>query len=116
MKLNKTMGILGLISLVLLNACAPAPTAPELKKSGSSAAVEQPAASQTPAKSSNQEPAKTTAAQTVDLQAEALAILNKSCVSCHSASNMQGNFGNLDNVEAMLASGRYLVAGSPEKS
>ncbi|WP_141735170.1 c-type cytochrome domain-containing protein [Oligoflexus tunisiensis] len=52
----------------------------------------------------------------VDLQAEALAILDKACVSCHSATNIQGNFGSLDNVEAMLASGRYLVAGSPERS
>lgn len=53
---------------------------------------------------------------TPDVQAEALAILARSCVGCHSASNIQGNFGNLDNVESMLASGRYLVAGSPEKS
>jgi serine/threonine-protein kinase len=52
----------------------------------------------------------------VDIQAQALAILDRACVSCHSASNIQGNFGSLDNVEAMLASGRYLVAGNPERS
>jgi len=51
-----------------------------------------------------------------ELQSEALAVLDRSCVGCHSATNIQGNFGALDNVEAMLASGRYLVAGSPERS
>jgi serine/threonine-protein kinase len=67
-------------------------------------------------KNADQTPAKETEQETVDIQAQALAILDKACVSCHSASNIQGNFGSLDNVEAMLSSGRYLVAGNPERS
>ncbi len=47
---------------------------------------------------------------------QVLAILSKNCARCHGASNTQGNFGIIDNVQAMLASGRYIIPGNPEAS
>ncbi|HYX36361.1 MAG TPA: c-type cytochrome domain-containing protein [Oligoflexus sp.] len=50
------------------------------------------------------------------LAEQAQAILSKNCARCHGATNPQGNFAIIDNVPAMLASGRYIVAGNPEAS
>jgi len=52
----------------------------------------------------------------LSLQDQALAILSRSCARCHGAANPQGNFGIIDNVPAMLASGRYIIPGNPETS
>jgi len=100
--------------LLSINACSSGPSIPVLSRERSADAQPAPITIST----TEVKPAieTTVPATAVDVQAEALAILNKSCVSCHSATNIQGNFGSLDNVESMLASGRYLVAGSPEKS
>lgn len=51
-----------------------------------------------------------------DLRAQALAILDKSCTSCHNPNNAQGNFANINNVEDMIAGGRYIVPGASAKS
>lgn len=55
-------------------------------------------------------------AKGLSLQSQAMEILNKNCAVCHSAGNAQGNFGSISNVEEMIASGRYLIPGAPEKS
>ena len=52
----------------------------------------------------------------VSLQSKATEILRKNCEVCHQAGNALGNFGTVLNIEAMIASNRYLVPGSPEKS
>lgn len=52
--------------------------------------------------------------QSIALQAQA--ILDRSCAGCHNANNAQGNFGTISNVEDMIASGRYIVPASPDRS
>lgn len=52
----------------------------------------------------------------LDLRAEALAILETSCSSCHNPNNAQGGFGTIENVEDMIASQIYIVPRDPEKS
>lgn len=113
MKPRFTVYSLWIFILLLINACTASPSIPVLGKSDKNKSETKTADS--PPQAANAE-APAASQAIVDVQAEALAILNKSCVSCHSASNIQGNFGSLDNVESMLASGRYLVAGSPERS
>ena len=49
-------------------------------------------------------------------QTLATEILNRKCGSCHLAGNAQGNFGIIDNIEEMIAGGRYIVPGFPENS
>ncbi|MDQ3233268.1 MAG: hypothetical protein M3Q07_15735 [Pseudobdellovibrionaceae bacterium] len=110
MEKKATVYSLWIMILLLLGACSSSPRVPVSKTKEEVEAPAQVATNQ----SSNQ--TGTPAQQAVDTQAQALAILDKACVSCHSATNVQGNFGSLDNVEAMIASGRYLVPGSPEKS
>ncbi len=102
-------GSLGLF--VLLGACQASPSIPVLSRVKSAEKIEEKAPLDP--KTEDQTPAQEAP---VDLQAQALAILDRACVSCHSATNIQGNFGSLDNVESMLASGRYLVAGNPDRS
>lgn len=111
--MNFKMTILGLGVVMFIGGCESSPSIPVLPRSNSADAVEVVKAP-VETKEADQTPAKE--ATPPDIQAQALAILDRACVSCHSASNIQGNFGSLDNVEAMLASGRYLVAGSPERS
>lgn len=111
--MNFKMTILSLGVVMFIGGCESSPSIPVLPRSNSADAVEVVKAP-VETKEADQTPAKE--ATPPDIQAQALAILDRACVSCHSASNIQGNFGSLDNVEAMLASGRYLVAGSPERS
>jgi serine/threonine-protein kinase len=111
--MNFKMTILGLGVVMFIGGCESSPSIPVLPRSNSADAVEVVKAP-VETKEADQTPAKE--ATPPDIQAQALAILDRACVSCHSATNIQGNFGSLDNVEAMLASGRYLVAGSPERS
>ncbi len=99
--------------VLMIGACDKSPSVPVLSKTSS---LDQKDSSKTTPDSKSADQASAPSTNAVDLQAEALAILDKACVSCHSATNIQGNFGSLDNLEAMLASGRYIVAGSPERS
>jgi len=112
MRTKNSIFSLWLYIIFLLTACEQSPSIPVLR---SSQLEDKREASAVPVATADQTPAAPSATQ-VDVQAEALAILDRTCVSCHSATNIQGNFGSLDNVESMLASGRYLVAGSPERS
>src|SRR4051812_9327260 len=110
MKPGLTINGLLISTLVMLGACTASPSIPVSKTNSDDAkaqpvVVDKTGASNTPVST-----------EVVNTQAEALAILNKACVSCHNATNVQGGFGNVDNTESMLAGGRYLVAGSPEKS
>ncbi|MDQ3231398.1 MAG: cytochrome c, partial [Pseudobdellovibrionaceae bacterium] len=100
--------------LLLMGACSSSPSIPVLSKISGVEKIEE---NKTPPQNqaADQTPAETPVAKG-NLQAEALAILDRACVSCHSAKNIQGNFGSLDNVEAMIASNRYIVAGAPERS
>ncbi|WP_176736889.1 c-type cytochrome domain-containing protein [Oligoflexus tunisiensis] len=108
------MNLLCLGLLILVGACESSPSIPVLSRfNGANKKVEETKA---PIDTKKATPTPDQDADAVDLQAEALAILDRACVSCHSATNIQGNFGSLDNVEAMLASGRYIVAGKPERS
>jgi len=111
--MKATTNLLSLGFVILLGACQASPSIPILSRVSSTDKIEEV---KTPVAVKNADQVPEPAAPAPDLQAQALAILDKSCVSCHSATNIQGNFGSLDNVDAMLASGRYLVAGSPEKS
>lgn len=52
----------------------------------------------------------------MDLQAGVTNIFAKYCVACHSATNIQGNFGNLDNLDSLIGSGRYIVPQQPDQS
>jgi mono/diheme cytochrome c family protein len=52
----------------------------------------------------------------LSLQEQATAILSQNCAKCHGAANPQGNFGIIDNIPALLASGRYIIPGNPEAS
>jgi mono/diheme cytochrome c family protein len=111
--MRPSMNLLSLGLLILVGACESSPSIPVLSRfNGANKKVEETRA---PIDTKNNNPSGEDA-QAESLQAEALAILDRACVSCHSATNIQGNFGSLDNVEAMLASGRYLVAGKPERS
>ncbi|HYX36339.1 MAG TPA: c-type cytochrome domain-containing protein [Oligoflexus sp.] len=113
MKIKHTVYSLWIMILLLVGACSSSPSIPVLSKpSDADKAINLPA----PGVNNQSNDQTGTPVQNADLQAAALAILDKACVSCHSATNIQGNFGSLDNVEAMIASGRYLVAGSPERS
>lgn len=47
---------------------------------------------------------------------QALAIINKNCARCHGAAASQGGFGIIDNVPAMLSSGKYIIPGNAEAS
>jgi serine/threonine-protein kinase len=98
----------------MMGACESSPSIPVLSRGKSAEKIEEVKAPALEGQTADQEAEKPAAP--VDIQAQALAILDRACVSCHSATNIQGNFGSLDNVEAMLASGRYLVAGNPERS
>lgn len=111
MKFRMTIFSLGVV--MFIGGCESSPSIPVLSRTSGAEKVEEVKAPAI-AKEADQTPAKEAPAP--DIQAQALAILDRACVSCHSATNIQGNFGSLDNVEAMLASGRYLVAGSPERS
>ncbi|HET9237640.1 MAG TPA: c-type cytochrome domain-containing protein [Oligoflexus sp.] len=107
------MAIMSLGVVMFIGGCESSPSIPVLSRRSGADKVEEVKAPVI-TEQADQTPAKEAPAP--DLQAQALAILDRACVSCHSATNIQGNFGSLDNVEAMLASGRYLVAGSPERS
>ncbi|MGE0173784.1 MAG: hypothetical protein AB7T49_13385 [Oligoflexales bacterium] len=50
------------------------------------------------------------------LEAQALTVLKAKCEGCHSATNPQGGFGSVTNIDAMIASNKYLVPGSPDGS
>ncbi len=52
----------------------------------------------------------------MDLQTQVTNIFSKHCISCHSATNVQGNFGNLDNLDALILAGRYIVPEKPDQS
>ncbi|WP_218110228.1 c-type cytochrome domain-containing protein [Oligoflexus tunisiensis] len=52
----------------------------------------------------------------LNLESDALAILQNNCASCHGAGASSGGFGIIDNVEAMIASNKYIVPGNPEGS
>ncbi|WP_176736890.1 c-type cytochrome domain-containing protein [Oligoflexus tunisiensis] len=52
----------------------------------------------------------------LSLQEQATAILTRSCAKCHTGATPQGNFGIIDNVAALLDSGRYIIPGNPEAS
>jgi serine/threonine-protein kinase len=111
MNFRKT--ILGLGVVMFIGGCESSPSIPVLSRTSSAEKIEEVRAPVVN-KEADQTPAKDAPAP--DIQAQALAILDRACVSCHSATNIQGNFGSLDNVEAMLVSGRYLVAGNPDRS
>ncbi len=49
------------------------------------------------------------------VQDAAVQIMNKHCASCHSATNMSGNVGDLNDVEYLVYS-RLVVPGEPELS
>jgi len=43
-------------------------------------------------------------------------IIKENCSSCHNQEQRQGNFGIVEDVTALIASGRYVVPGQPENS
>jgi mono/diheme cytochrome c family protein len=52
----------------------------------------------------------------LNLESDALAILQNNCASCHGAGASSGGFGSIDNVAAMIASNKYIIPGDPEGS
>ncbi|SMF16933.1 hypothetical protein [Pseudobacteriovorax antillogorgiicola] len=50
------------------------------------------------------------------LRFEALAILEDNCASCHNLERADGGFGTILDVDAMIASGRYIIPGNGEGS
>ncbi|MEN9811260.1 MAG: hypothetical protein RLZZ488_2827 [Pseudomonadota bacterium] len=52
----------------------------------------------------------------VDLNLQASKILKENCASCHDGKTKSGNFGSVENVEEMISSKRFIVAGDADKS
>ncbi|HYX35007.1 MAG TPA: c-type cytochrome domain-containing protein [Oligoflexus sp.] len=50
------------------------------------------------------------------LESDALAILQNNCATCHGAGASSGGFGIIDDVQAMIASNKYIIPGNPEGS
>ncbi len=50
------------------------------------------------------------------LASEAKSILKSDCASCHNAAQKQGNFGLVEDLDALIASQRYVIPGDPENS
>jgi len=50
------------------------------------------------------------------LAASAMEILKENCSSCHDSKVGSGNFGSIENLPEMLASGRLIIPGRPDDS
>lgn len=92
----------------------PANPADAFSEENGSGGDESPAESSEGAASSITDNPETQA--TDSLANKALAILQRDCASCHNPANPQGNFGSVMQVNEMVASQRFIVAGEPDKS
>lgn len=51
-----------------------------------------------------------------ELNLQASKVLKENCSSCHDSKTNSGNFGSVENVEEMISSRRFIVAGDADKS
>lgn len=102
--------------LIWAFSCKESETTGSYKNQQRNLPVSSPAATNPPASDADAAGNPQPDPETLPLADQAQAILNKSCARCHGADNAQGNFGIIDNVPAMVASGRYIVPGNPEAS
>lgn len=63
-----------------------------------------------------EQPTETADLKGEELNLQASRILEENCASCHDSKTKSGNFGSVKNVEEMISSKRFIVAGDVDKS